>query len=91
MKPVLKESEQIYYVTEAEMVEFISKNAPMDWNDCCDFVRDNDITSSDGNVIYWDKEDLTDPEMYNPEQVKWIEAFFDAHPWITKMMIVFDN
>jgi hypothetical protein len=31
------------------------------------------------------------PQYYNDEQLKWIGAFFDAHPWIEKMMVVFDD
>ncbi len=92
MKPVLKEKETAYYVSEGDMIEFISENAPMDWNNCCSFVRDNNICGNDGS-IYWAKEIIKNakPEDYNEEQIKWVGAFFEAHPWIEKMMIVFDD
>ena len=28
---------------------------------------------------------------YNSNSVKWIRAFFEAHPWIERMMVVFDD
>jgi hypothetical protein len=92
MKPVLSEKEQIHYIDNADFIEFISTNAPMDWNECCDFVKEQGITSDDGNKVYWVKQDLLDhPEEYNEEQMKWVTAFFEAHPWIEKMMVVFDD
>ena len=34
---------------------------------------------------------ITNPEKYNAEQVKWVSAFFKAHPWIERMVIVFEE
>jgi hypothetical protein len=31
------------------------------------------------------------PEEFNEEQVYWVGTFFDTHPWIEQMMIVFDD
>ena len=65
---------------------------PMEWNDCCDFVRDVNITSVNEGGSHWRKEEVTNvPEEFNSEAVKWIKAFFDAHPWMERMMIVFDD
>jgi hypothetical protein len=86
MNPVIKQNEAKYYVSTADMVSFISQNAPMDWNDCCDFVRDNGICDE---RTYWDKDILKNPKSYNEEQVIWITAFFKAHPFIERFMIVF--
>lgn len=93
MKPVLKEKDALYYISDADMIQFISENAPMDWNECCDFVRDNDITNSEEGRAYWKRENIENaqPGHYNEEQIKWIGAFFEAHPWIERMMIVFDD
>lgn len=91
MEPVLKKEESIYYVDECDIMEFISINHPMDWNECCEFVIKHSITNDTGRV-YWEKKDLIElPQYYNDEQLKWIGAFFDAHPWIEKMMVVFDD
>ncbi len=93
-KPVLKQKDALTYVSDADMIKFISTNAPMDWNECCKFVRKNNITSDGlggGNHVYWDKDILKNPKNYNENQVKWIGAFFEAHPFIESMMIVFDD
>lgn len=91
MKPVLKQEESTYYISESDIIRFISENAPMDWNKCCRFVRDKHITSGDGDKIYWTKQQLSKSKSLNEEQIKWISAFFEAHPWIERMMIVFDD
>lgn len=91
MKPVLKKEKSIYYVSDADIIQFISENYKMDWNKCCEFVSDNNITGKEGRV-FWTKESiLKNPKAYNEEQVRWIGAFFEAHPWIESMMIVFDD
>ena len=93
MESVLNKENQIHYVSEYDMIKFISINMPMDKNHCCDFVRDNDISSNDGGRVYWIKSELESENVkyYNPIAVKWILAFFEAHPWIERMMLVFDN
>ena len=91
MKPVINQKDAIYYVSDVDIIKFISTNMPMEWNDCCDYVRDNEITP-DGGKVCWIKESIIKyPEKYNPEAAKWIKAFFDAHPWMERMMVVFDN
>jgi hypothetical protein len=91
MEPVLNESNQIHYVDSSDMIEFIDKNSDMEWNDVCDFVRDNNICDGYGPT-FWNKyEIINSPQHYNEEQVKWVGAFFEAHPWIDRMMIVFDS
>lgn len=95
MKPVLQKKDPIYYyalVDDADIIKFISVNAPMEWNDCCDFVREHDIVSGEIGPTFWEKEDIINSsEEYNEEQVKWITAFFETHPWIERMMVVFDD
>jgi hypothetical protein len=92
MKPVLKQEGTPHYVSESEMIKFISENAPMDWNKCCDFVRKHDITGWNGGVAHWDKTDIIkNAKEYNEEQVKWVGAFFEAHPWLNAMVLVFDD
>lgn len=89
MKPVLKEENAIYYVSEADMINFICENSDMEWNEICDFARDEEIIGDEGR-IFWNITDFEDDD-YNEAQTKWVKAFFEAHPWITKMMIVFDD
>ena len=94
MEPVLLQTKQIHYVSEANLVRFVSQNAPMEWNEACNFIRAKGLTSDEGDTVYWTKDDISDPKKkryYNDDQIKWITAFFDAHPWIEKMMVVFDD
>lgn len=88
-KPVVKQKDLPYYISSAEMIRFITLNSTMDWNKCCDYVRKYGICDGDGeDVTFWNKDDITE---YNPEQLKWVTAFFEAHPFIEKMALVFDN
>ena len=92
MEPVLTQEDPIYYVSDRTIIEFISKNAPMEWNECCKFVMNHDIVNGHGATTYWDREELKLlPDSYNNEQLYWIQAFFDTHTWINRMMIVFDD
>jgi hypothetical protein len=92
MKQVLDQTQQVHYVDDCDMIRFIESNSTMKWNDICDFVRKHDITSGEYGPAFWKKQDVIDtPEEYNEEQVKWITTFFEAHPWIESMMVVFDS
>lgn len=93
MIPVLTEEQPIHYVGESDMITFISKNSNMGWDKICDFVRDNGICNSSGEPILWSKEDIIDTKQhkhYNDAQIKWVTAFFEAHPWVKNIMIIFD-
>lgn len=64
----------------------------MDWNECCDFVRDNGITGSEGSIFWQRKSVFSEQvEYYQPEAIKWMKLFFEAHPFIEQIMIVFDD
>jgi hypothetical protein len=91
--PVLKEDDSTYYVDESDMIKFIEKNSNMSWDYICDFIRKNGIAGSEGKS-YWIKSDLivqSKAKYYNPEAVKWVLKFFEAHPWIERMMLCFDD
>jgi len=87
MKPILTETKQIHYVTEAEMIEFIHVNSGMPWNDCCDYIREQGISGEEG-TIFWSKSTLAKPSTFRKDQFKWINGFFEAHPWIEDFIIV---
>jgi hypothetical protein len=89
-KPVVTKSDALHYVSDGEMIHFIVDNSGMDWNKCCDYVRRHGIVGEE-DPAFWDKDILKRPEEYNEEQVKWIGAFFEAHPWIEKFMLNFDD
>jgi len=92
MKQVLDETQQIHYVDECDIIEFITINSNMEWNKCCDYIREHHISSVEGKS-HWRKSELIEENKddYDPEAYYWILAFFEAHPWINKMMIVFDS
>lgn len=84
----------MYYVSESDMVKFISTNATMSWNDACSFIKEHDIEGWNGGSALWRKKDVLKKDAekhYNEESVKWIKAFFEAHPFMEAMMIVFDD
>jgi hypothetical protein len=92
MIPAIKKEDVLTYVSEGAIVRFISENAPMDWNKCCDFIREQGISGDEGRIM-WTKPQIEKyPKQYNPEAVKWILAFFEAHPFVgDKIMICFDD
>lgn len=87
MKPVITENEATHYVDEADFIKFIEQNSDYNWDYLCDICRD-EIFGSEGKVYYANKPALK----YHTEfAVKWVGAFFDAHPFMSKIMIVFDD
>ena len=93
-KPVLKQEAPLHYVSDSDMIKFIEQNSDMKWNDICEFVRKVGICSPEGEPVYWVKTDIEDERQakyYNDDQVKWVKSFFEAHPWIERMMLIFDD
>lgn len=94
MKPIITQEEATYYISEADMIKFISENAPMEWNTTCGYIRKVGITDDEGGRTYWTKESVFDEKKekhYNKESVQWMRNFFNAHPFMEKIMIVFDD
>ena len=87
MNPVLKQENMAHYVSEYDIIKFIEQNSDMEWNQICDYVRKHNIVAVDDRVAFWEKEYL---QNCNEHQLKWIGAFFEAHPFIEKMYVVFD-
>ncbi len=91
MKPVVKEEDLVPYIDDSRMIEFISINSDMPWNKCCKYVQEHGICSDEGHRVFWDDDIFKQPEQFNEHQVKWITAFFEAHPFLTRFYLVFDN
>jgi hypothetical protein len=89
-KPIAKETEQYHYFSTADMIGFITTNSGMDWNKCCDYVIKVGICNDDGRNL-WDKDVLKNPKDYNEDVVKWVGAFFEAHPWVERFYLIFDD
>lgn len=90
-KSTLTQEEDIHYISEADMIKFIDANSDMDWNKICDFVRQKGITNEDGERTSWRPIEPERQKHYNEHQIKWVNGFFTAHPWIKRIMIVFDD
>ncbi len=94
IKPVLNRSDIVIYVSEHKMAEFVEKNSTMDADDVPDFIREVGISSNEGGQVYWVKEDVFSKKKisyYNPQAIEWMQKFFEAHPDIEKIMVVFDD
>jgi hypothetical protein len=92
MKQILDKTQQIHYVDSSNMITFISENSEMKHNQVCDFVRERDICDGEDGLSFWEKADLIKtPEEFNEDQLYWVGAFFEAHPWIERMVIVFSD
>jgi hypothetical protein len=93
MKQVLDKTQQIHYIEQGDMIRFICKNTDMEWNSACYFVSDHDIGADGYGPAFWEKDTMKSAtlDQYNAEQIMWINGFFEAHPWIEKMMIVFND
>lgn len=90
--PVLSEEHSIYYIDSSSIIKFISNNSDMDLNDVYRFVRKHQICNDEHGPTYWDRSCLINyPYEYDDEAVKWMTMFFDTHPWINRMMVVFDD
>ena len=89
MKSVINVNEAIYYVSEADMVKFIEANSDYDWNQLCDLCRDSKMFGEDGKTYYVGK---ISKASHNTEfSVEWINNFYDAHPFMQRIMFVFDD
>ena len=94
MKPVIKQEEATYYVSDAELISFICENSDMSWNKICDYVREESISSNEHGSTYWDREDVFEEGAeaeYNPNAIRWMREFFNAHPFMDRVMMVFDD
>jgi hypothetical protein len=90
MKPVLNKTGAIHYVDQSSLISFIRENSQMAWNDINNFVTREHIGADEFGPAFWDKDDLTKtPDEFNEHQLFWIGNFFEAHPWIERMVIVF--
>lgn len=86
MKPVIKEQDSTHYVSEADLIRFIEENSNYGWDQLCDTTRDK--VFSEGKTYYSGK---PTGKYYDEFTIEWVGAFFDAHPFMKKIMFVFDS
>jgi len=85
---VLTETPPVHYIDECKMLNFIEANSDMEWNDICDYVRDKGICGEEGKQ-FWSRGD-GDVNSKN-ECYMWVGRFFEAHPWLEDIVLVFDD
>ena len=87
MKPVITQETAIYYVVEAEFIKFVEQNSDYGWDKLCDICQD-EVFNEDGKTYFGEKPTA---EHYTEFIVKWIGAFYDAHPFMKRIMFVFNH
>jgi len=87
MKPVISKEDATYYVDEAEFIKFVEQNSEYGWNKLCDICRD-EVFNEEGKTYFTEK---PTNEHHTEFAVEWIGAFYDAHPFMERIMFVFDS
>lgn len=93
LKPIIDQNNMIIYVSEADMIGFIEDNSNLNWNSICELARDENIFNEEGRTC-WTKATLESDYFKNncsDFTKEWMLAFFEAHPFINKVMFVFDD
>lgn len=88
MKPVIENDNAIYYVSQSDMLKFIEENKNCERDVASRITRE--IFNNDSDKVYYDGK--IEKKSWNSEpEVFWINNFFDAHPFMKKIMFVFDD
>jgi len=85
----MREQEPLHYISTADLIQFITKNSDMHWNQVCDYVYKKHILSHDG-PSYFSRGEF-EGDGHSSEVKKWVGGFFKVHPWLNHIMIVFDD
>jgi hypothetical protein len=88
MNPILKQEEVRHHIVPGQIFKFISDNSEISLSDARDYAYKNGILTNSSDYTYYNKDILYHPEEYNEHQVKWIGGFFQAHPWISEIIII---
>ena len=92
MIPVITEENFIYYVDETDFLDFIVQNSDYEYtsssyNKLCAICRD-EVFNESGKTYFTEK---ISSENYSEFAVNWINLFYDAHPFMQRIMFVFNN
>jgi hypothetical protein len=87
MISVIKREDAIYYVDEADFIAFVEKNSEYEWNNICDICR-NEVFNESGKTYF---KKYPTGELSSEFTVTWVSAFFNAHPFMERIMFVFDD
>jgi hypothetical protein len=89
--PVISEYKALYYVSESEFIKFIILNSDIEYFECREYIKKYHLVNAENKTLWYETDLILHPEEYNSEQIKWIGLFFKAHPFMDKIMIVFDD
>lgn len=87
--PIMTKEESVYYVDESDFIKFIEENSDYGWNYLCDKCRSSGLFNDSDKTYYTGK--VVKSEHNTEFATEWVNKFYDAHPWIKQMMIVFDD
>lgn len=94
MTPVLEQKKAAYFVGSSDVLTFICNNSEMNWNTAHDFMYKSGICSYDQDISYWSKTEINHKKAeknYDPDTVKWVRGWFEAHPWMENVAFVYDK
>jgi len=93
MKATLSREKSIHYINSSDLIKFICENSDMKWNDACTYASTSGILTDNYKNFYKRSEfanDLNDV-LSTVEAYYFMKGFFEAHPWLENIMIVFDD
>lgn len=92
IKPCINKKDLYHYISESDIIKFVTINSNLNWNMACDYVRNIGLTSDDGEPISWEQNDVysADTVEVQPEAIEWMKKFYEAHPFLDKIVFVLD-
>lgn len=88
MLPIITESNSVHYFSNSDLIKFIKNNSDYEWNELVEITSDV-IFNDEGKTYYPEK--LTKDLYKSDFQIEWVNNFFDAHPFVKKIMFCFDD
>ena len=97
MKPIIKQEDSVIAVNYGDLMGFIADNCGIDdEDDAWEFAEKltNGIMCEE-TVRFFSVDDIKNSDLYEKrgfgEEKEWLLKFFDAHPFITKMVVYFND
>jgi hypothetical protein len=93
MVSIYKEEDCVHYVPYSALTKFISLSANINDNEAYRIKEEIDVLDYDNGKVLYDRKDVfreNDP-FYSKDKYNWIRWFFEAHPFMNRIMFVFDD
>lgn len=85
MKPFIKESDVIAYITERQFAEFAANHSEMSVAEAENYFDQIRIFSCTGKT-FWSKD-----SQFTKEQGEWLNLFFKNHPFIKNILLTYED